>query len=60
MVAAGRNKRSALRRAVAIVGAMPNDRRAFVPGGCWFFTVNLLDRDWAGDLSAEGSFGERV
>ena len=19
-------------------------RRAFVPGGCWFFTVNLLDR----------------
>ena len=24
--------------------AMPNYRRAFVPGGCWFFTVNLLDR----------------
>jgi putative transposase len=24
---------------------MPNYRRAFVPGGCWFFTVNLLDRD---------------
>jgi putative transposase len=23
---------------------MPNDRRAFVPGGCWFFTVNLLER----------------
>jgi REP element-mobilizing transposase RayT len=23
---------------------MPNYRRAFVPGGCWFFTVNLLDR----------------
>jgi hypothetical protein len=22
---------------------MPNYRRAFVPGGCWFFTVNLLD-----------------
>jgi hypothetical protein len=21
---------------------MPNYRRAFVPGGCWFFTVNLL------------------
>jgi putative transposase len=21
-----------------------NYRRAFVPGGCWFFTVNLLDR----------------
>src|SRR5262249_20451526 len=27
-----------------IVAAMPNYRRAFVPGGCWFFTVNLLDR----------------
>ncbi|MEQ1613555.1 MAG: transposase [Hyphomicrobiaceae bacterium] len=24
---------------------MPNYRRAFVPGGCWFFTVNLLDRN---------------
>jgi len=23
---------------------MPNYGRAFVPGGCWFFTVNLLDR----------------
>jgi putative transposase len=23
---------------------MPNYRRAFMPGGCWFFTVNLLDR----------------
>lgn len=23
---------------------MSNYRRAFVPGGCWFFTVNLLDR----------------
>jgi putative transposase len=23
---------------------MPNYRRAQVPGGCWFFTVNLLDR----------------
>jgi REP element-mobilizing transposase RayT len=23
---------------------MPNYRRAFVAGGCWFFTVNLLDR----------------
>jgi putative transposase len=22
---------------------MPNYRRAFVPGGCWFFTVNLLN-----------------
>jgi putative transposase len=33
-----------LRRAVVIVAAMPNYRRAFVPGGCWFFTVNLLDR----------------
>jgi len=23
---------------------MPNYRRAFVPGGCWFFTHTLLDR----------------
>ena len=23
---------------------MPNYRRAFAPGGCWFFTVNLFDR----------------
>jgi putative transposase len=23
---------------------MPNYRRAFVPGDCWFFTVNLLER----------------
>ena len=23
---------------------MPNYHRAFVPGGCWFFTANLLDR----------------
>jgi putative transposase len=23
---------------------MLNHRRAFVPGGCWFFTVHLLDR----------------
>jgi putative transposase len=23
---------------------MANYRRAFVPGGCWFFTANLLDR----------------
>ena len=23
---------------------MPNYRRVFVSGGCWFFTVNLLDR----------------
>jgi len=23
---------------------MPNYRRAAIPGGCWFFTVNLLDR----------------
>jgi putative transposase len=23
---------------------MPNYRRAFVPGGTWFYTVNLLDR----------------
>jgi hypothetical protein len=23
---------------------MPNYRRAFVPNGCWFFTVSLLER----------------
>jgi hypothetical protein len=23
---------------------MPNYRRAFVSGGCWFFTVNVLER----------------
>jgi len=23
---------------------MPNYRRAFVPGGCFYFTVNLLER----------------
>lgn len=23
---------------------MPNYRRAFIPGGTWFFTVNLLER----------------
>jgi putative transposase len=23
---------------------MSNYRRAFIPGGCWFFTVNLLER----------------
>ncbi len=23
---------------------MPNYRRAFIPGGCYFFTVNLLER----------------
>jgi putative transposase len=23
---------------------MPSYRRAFIPGGCWFFTVNLLER----------------
>lgn len=28
---------------------MPNYRRAFIPGGTWFFTVNLLERH-ANDL----------
>ncbi|HUZ34005.1 MAG TPA: transposase [Xanthobacteraceae bacterium] len=23
---------------------MPNYRRAFIPNGCWFFTLNLLER----------------
>src|SRR6202521_3371596 len=29
---------------IAILLRMPNYRRAFLLGGCWFFTVNLLDR----------------
>ena len=40
---AGRNKRSALRRTVVML-PQPKYRRAFVPGGCWFFTINLLER----------------
>jgi putative transposase len=28
----------------ANVRGMPDYRRTFVPGGCWFFTVNLLER----------------
>jgi putative transposase len=28
---------------------MPNYRRVFIPGGIWFFTVNLLQR-WGNDL----------
>ena len=28
----------------AILSLMPNYRRALVPGGCFFFTVNLLER----------------
>jgi putative transposase len=28
----------------AILSPMSNYRRAFVPGGCFFFTVNLLER----------------
>ena len=32
-------------RPIGLLGRpMPNYRRAFVAGGCWFFTVNLLDR----------------
>jgi hypothetical protein len=37
---------------------MPNRRRAFVPGGCWFFTV--FPEGWVGNVSAADSFGERV
>lgn len=29
---------------LAYAPPMPNYRRAFIPGGCWFFTVNLQDR----------------
>jgi putative transposase len=40
---------------------MPNYRRAFVPGGCWFFTVNLLERRTTtlGKIEQSGEFGER-
>ena len=27
-----------------LLAGLPNYRRAFIPGGCWFFTVNLHDR----------------
>jgi hypothetical protein len=33
-----------LRRTIGIVGALSNNRRPCVPGGCWFFIVNLVDR----------------
>ncbi|MGY6216916.1 REP-associated tyrosine transposase [Methylolobus aquaticus] len=32
---------------------MPNYRRAFIPGGTWFFTVNLLERHRNGLLVRE-------
>ena len=32
------------RLSILLACGMPNYRRAFVPGGCWFFTANLLDR----------------
>jgi putative transposase len=40
---------------------MPNYRRALVPGGCWFFTVNLLERRQTllvDPATAIGEFGE--
>ncbi len=39
---------------------MPNYRRAFVPGGCWFFTVNLLERRKALLVDHIGTFREVV
>jgi putative transposase len=41
---------------------MSNYRRAFVPGRCWFFTVNLLERRrtlLVDHIAACGDFGER-
>jgi putative transposase len=32
---------------------MPNYRRAFIAGGTWFFTVNLLERHRNGVLVRE-------
>ena len=42
----GRNNQRALRRMIssAIHAAMPDYRRAWYPGGTYFFTVNLLQR----------------
>jgi REP-associated tyrosine transposase len=39
---------------------MPNYRRAFVPGGCWFFTVNLLERRQTLLVDHIGSLREAV
>jgi hypothetical protein len=49
---------------------MPNYRRAFVPGGCWFFIANsslhrdvcaaIVTEDWAGEIETPGEFGERA
>jgi REP-associated tyrosine transposase len=33
-----------MRQCQPVVAAKPNYRRAFTPGGCWFFTFNRLDR----------------
>src|SRR2546425_8547733 len=46
-MAVGRNSEAycAIWRSVLLLDLpMPNYRRAFVPGGCWFFTANLLER----------------
>jgi putative transposase len=32
-------------RLLGLLCSMPNYRRVFVPGGCYFFTVNLRDRN---------------
>jgi len=37
---------------------MPNYRRAFLLGGCWFFTVNLMDRRQSLLVAMKGEFGE--
>ena len=37
--------RIAPRHTLQLLSDMPNYRRVFVPGGCYFFTVNLLDRN---------------
>jgi hypothetical protein len=39
---------------------MPNYRRAFIPGGCFFFTVNLLERRQTMLVDAIGSLREAV
>jgi putative transposase len=39
---------------------MPNYRRAFLPGGCWFFTVNVLERKGTHPVDHIGLLRESV
>jgi hypothetical protein len=39
---------------------MPNFRPAFVPGGCFVFTVNLLEMSFVRRIGAEGAIRRNV